>query len=571
MSSAVEEQETLALAWGKFESLSARLSRYLKTSEAEFGQLIQALDACWTLVENVRKATAGLAELAASASATQNALRDSLRGGCAVLRASLQQIRVVSRHLASATQEAAGILRTSNHIEQNLAPLKYIAFHFRLQGAGLSSENNAAVMNLYAEMLRVVDAIKRAGDSQQRTLVSILDKLTAATQLIEQASASYSSRATESEAMVERNLALLLEVPSDLLRMQNKADALASVAANGVREAVKALQGHDSIRQRLEHVLAALDAVRQHQGNESGHALLLQRHQAKSVQELIVKTGSRIERELNNVIGCAQGVAGNGEALGSEDEEVKKFERAADGLTLLNSKVAELLAGEAKIGAFVLERLVPIRELLRARSGELEAPARSMKRVALNVLISAEKIPSVPGIAVLGEWTSETAGYVLQLQAELNEHFAQLSATLQAQGAVIEADIHEVDVCRGDVADHRSDGAFRNSRRRAYDEVNRLTQEATQLQQKTEGLVQSLRFVDEGTGLLEDLEGTIDVLLTLYPESATPFDLDAASAGYTMQEQHDAHALMSGKVAQTVGRLTEPGEGQDLGANVELF
>ena len=571
MSLAVEEPETLAQAWEKFEDLSSRLSRYLATSEAEFGQLIQALDACWTLVETVRKATAGLAELTESASATQNALRDSLRGGCSVLRQSLQQVQAVSRQLASASQETAGILRTANHIEQNLAPLKYIAFHFRLQGSGLSSENNAAVMNLYAEMLGVVDAMKRAGDSQQRTLVSILDKLTAATQLIEQTSASYSSRATESEAMVERNLALLLEVPRDLLRVQNKADALASVAANGVREAVKALQGHDAIRQRLEHVLATLAAVRQHRGDEPGHALLLQRHQAKSVQELIVKTGGCIERELNSVIGCAQGVAGDGEAHGSEDEEVEKFELAADGLALLNTKVAELLAGEAEIGAFVLERIVPIRELLRARSGELEAPARSMKRVALNVLISAEKIPSVPGIAVLGEWTSETAGYVLKLQAELNDHFAQLGATLQAQGAAIESDVHEVDLCRSGIAAYRSDGVFRNTRRRAYDEVNRLTQQPAHLRQQTEGLVQSLRFVDEGRGLLEDLDVTIDCLLTLYPKSETPFDLDAASAGYTMQEQHDAHALISGGVAQTAGRLTEPAEGQDLGANVELF
>jgi hypothetical protein len=39
-----------------------------------------------------------------------------------------------------------------------------------------------------------------------------------------------------------------------------------------------------------------------------------------------------------------------------------------------------------------------------------------------------------------------------------------------------------------------------------------------------------------------------------------------------MQEQHDVHAMVVGGVAKNAcARLTEPAEGQDYGANVELF
>jgi BRCT domain type II-containing protein len=50
----------------------------LKTSEEEFASLIQALDACWSMAENVQKATARLSEFTDAASANQNVLRESL-------------------------------------------------------------------------------------------------------------------------------------------------------------------------------------------------------------------------------------------------------------------------------------------------------------------------------------------------------------------------------------------------------------------------------------------------------------------------------------------------------------
>jgi hypothetical protein len=102
-------------------------------------------------------------------------------------------------------------------------------------------------------------------------------------------------------------------------------------------------------------------------------------------------------------------------------------------------------------------------------------------------------------------------------------------------------------------------------------EVTRLGQEARQLQETTETLVQSLKFVHEGTELLGELERIIGLLLTLYPKSGKPFDLQAAAAGYTMWEQHEAHAMVSGETNDAHGRLTAPAAGENYGDNVELF
>jgi len=570
-----EGQESLSAAWMKFEGLHTRLLCYLKTSEEEFGSLIQALDACWKMAENVQNKTVQLSEHTAAASGSQNIVRQSMLEGCAVFRKSLQQIQDVSRRLASSAQETTALLAISNDLQKSLVPLKYIAFHFRLEGSRLPSEDSAFAETLYEDMRGVVGYMKQAGDSQERTLMTVLNKLSAATLSVERTSASYALQATESEEKIAHNLDLLSIVPRDLLRVQNQASALGTVLANGIREAVKALQGHDAIRQRLEHILGALahlhESKNKDQEDEPGHALLLQRQQAKGLLELIVNTGSRIERELNSVIGCAQGIAGDGSTGSSSHDEVSKFEEAVDRLASLSAEVAGLLAGEEKMGNFVVTQIDPICELLSANSHELEVVARSLKRLALNVLIDAEKMPSARGISVLGLWTSETAEDILKLARGQNDQFAQLGATLQSQGAAAAADVQEVESCRRSLLTQHAGDSLRNSRRIECDVVTRLSQEAAQLREKTEALVQSLKFVDEGRELLGDLDVTIDFLLTLYPKSDKPFDLDSASAGYTMQEQHDVHAMVSGGEAKRGPRLPEPAEGQEYGANVELF
>jgi hypothetical protein len=209
--------------------------------------------------------------------------------------------------------------------------------------------------------------------------------------------------------------------------------------------------------------------------------------------------------------------------------------------------------------------------MLSANSRELEVVARSMKRLALNVLVDANKIPSARGLGVLGVWTSEVSDDVLKLASDQNDQFAQLGTTLQSQASEIVADVQKVESCRAALMAQTVTDSLRNSRRTEYAVVSRLCQEAVQLQHKTEALLRSLKFVDEARGLLDDLDVTIELLLTLYPKSDKPFDLDAASAGYTMQEQHDVHALVSGLEAETGAPLTKPAEGQEYGANVELF
>ncbi len=576
-----EGRESLSSAWAKYERLNTSLVRYLNTSEAEFASLIQALDACWSMAENVQKATAELKEHTAASGDSQNAIRESMLEGCAVFKKFLLEIQEVRRQLADTAHQTGALLGTARHLQENIAPLTHIAFHFRLEASRLSPKDSSSVVKAYEEMKQVVGFMTEADHSQRSALLTILGKLSAATRSVEQTCASYALQAAESEQKVVRHLDLISIVPRSLLRVQNKASALGTVLATSIGEAVKALQGHDAIRQRLEHILHSLAAVRKGNDNdnnkpenkqdEPGHALLLQRQQAKCLLEMIVNTGSRIERELNSVIGCAQGIAGDGATGASSDDQLEGFEEAVDRLASLGAEVAALLAGEAKMGNFVVTQIDPVREMLNANSRELEVVARSMKRLALNVLVDAYKIPSARGLGVLGVWTSEVSDDVLKLATDQNEQFAQLGATLQSLAGVIVAEVQKVESCRGALMAETATDSLRSSRRTEHVVVSRLCQESVQLQKKTETLLQSLKFVDEGIELLGDLDAILGLLLTLYPKSEKPFDLKAASAGYTMQEQHDAHAIVSGGEAGNGARLTEPAEGQDYGANVELF
>jgi hypothetical protein len=235
--------------------------------------------------------------------------------------------------------------------------------------------------------------------------------------------------------------------------------------------------------------------------------------------------------------------------------------------------VAELLSGEVEMGDFVLAQIEPIRGLLSAKSNELEALARSMKRLALNVQIGASQMPGARGIDVLGGWTSEAAGRVLRLAKSLNGQFTVLGETLQAQSAAIQGDLETVVACR-DGLRVKPDEALRHSRRDGFLEVGRLAAEARGLQQKTALLLQSLHFVDEGTVLLHELDAGLELLLTLYPKPERALNYEAAAAGYTMQAQHTIHARANGEAGKAMpafARLAAVPEGEDYGDNVELF
>jgi hypothetical protein len=216
------EPASLSSAWANYEQLNTSLVRYLNSSEAEFASLIQALDACWSMAENVQKATAQLSEHTAAASGSQNVIRESMLEGCAVFKKFLLEIQEVRLQLASTAHQTGGLLGTARHLQENIAPLTHIAFHFRLEASRLSPQDSASVVKAYEEIKQVVGFMTEAVDSQQSALLTILGKLSSATRLVEQTCASYALQAAESEQKVVRQLDLLSIVPSSLLRVQNK-------------------------------------------------------------------------------------------------------------------------------------------------------------------------------------------------------------------------------------------------------------------------------------------------------------------------------------------------------------
>jgi hypothetical protein len=572
----VAAQASLAATWTRFEQLSARLTRYLGTSEGEFAHLIGALDECWSMAESVQKANAHLAGLSTAESDSESlAIRNSMLDGCRVFREFLEQIKVVGHELDLISQETKGVLRTSNLLLEDLVPLTHIAFHLRLESCRLAPEYAASVMKGHEEMVEVLGAMKQAGECQENTLTVIFDKLSEAARTVERALTSYAHEAAASEARIHHHLELLL--PLDVAESRRKAAALYTAIAASITEAVKVLQGHDAIRQRMEHILKSLAGVRENTLIEPGHTLLLERQQAKNVLEMIITTGSRIKVELNAVIASAQGLAGDIVSRAAAENEVDKFEQAVDQLSSLSSGVARLLAGEMTIGRLVLTQVDPIGELLHRDSAGLEALARSMKRLkklALNVLVSADKMPSAQGIRVLSAWTSEAAERSLKLAKALDQQFVQLDTTLQSKSAAIVADVRTVESSRRGLLMPRSDDNLRKSRRIEYQEIRCLNDKAAALQERTVDLLQSLRFVDEGSRLLDSLDDILGSLLTLYPKPEKPLDMRAYAVGYTMKEQHAVRDSVFGGEEQpqkTHGRLTEPAEGEDYGANVELF
>jgi len=175
-------------------------------------------------------------------------------------------------------------------------------------------------------------------------------------------------------------------------------------------------------------------------------------------------------------------------------------------------------------------------------------------------------------IDVLGAKTSEQADAVLGLATALNKQFTQVGVQLRTEIATSKADVELACASRSSLIAERPDTAIRASRRLGNDEVVSLGTRSQELQQETAALVETLTFAQEGSDLLEQLDGILETLINLYPKSEGSLDMHSLTDGYTMREQHEVHAAISG-LEMTTGyaRLSETENGEDYGDNVELF
>lgn len=572
MSLLTEQPESFAPEWARYNSVMARLATYMKTSEQEFAALIEALDTCWGLADNMMEANQRLSVLTiAGGGAESDAVRDSILRACDAFRGFLEGLNEVSQGLAVSARAARGLLGSANRLQEFRDPLRYISFFFRLEGARLEDEHNASLAKVSEEMQAVAKSLTRSGDAQQVTLGAIHEKLMSASLSVDSESATFSLWASEAEVNIQRALDQFIEIPPDLLAAQQRAAALGSQVTHGIQEAAKALQGHDSISQRLQHIVTSLDAVRDGECSGPGPVLYLQRLQTRDVLDRIVAVGASIEKDLRVVIEAASGIAGDKTAP-SHVPVATDFEIAVDRIAALRGEIDQLMTREIHIGRLVVGHIVPISELLSARGGELEILARSMKMLALNVLIGAGQMSESGVVAALGAYTSEAAGKVLEISKQLNEEFAELGTALRARTQTIGSDIQVIEASLHELLNDRSEDVFRTSRKSAYNEMGRLRIEASGLSVRTEDLLKSLKFVDEGRELFSELDAILASLLASYPDAEQESENAAAGTGYVMQAQHDVHLVASGGVASTVfARITEAALGDDYGDNVELF
>jgi hypothetical protein len=565
----METTAALALEWARFDNLDREIAAYLKTSETEFARLIQALDGCWQTAEEVVASSKAIGALIESATGSESAeIREAMAEGCEVFTGFLDFIRGVSQSLARLSQKTRGLLEASGERQEILTPLKHIAFHFRLEGSRLSAGENASLLKIAQEIHGVLTSMKEAGDSQERAMTAVEAELTASNRSVEKVSACFIGRISESGKAIERVFSVLSNVPEGVREFASHTTALGERLGVNLGEAVKVLQGQDAIRQRLENVLQAMGKLRERAPDaaEPAHIVRLQREQARHVLAMIRETRTGIERELNAVIDSARSIAAEGTGSPGGGTQMKDFIEAVDHMASLVFDVTGLLSGEYTFGAFVLMQVEPIGAILNTRSGEIEALARAMKRLALNVLVNAESTHDAKAINVLGNWTSEVAESVLALTTKLNGRYVALAEELQAQVAEIRAKVSLVESAHA-AAEARWPEESQPAV--AYEEFCRLGREAREIRRTTEELVRSLRFADEGRDLLERFDAICASLLTLYPKPTRPFDAEAE--GYTMREQHQIHAAVFGGAEISGYERLGDGGGAEYGENVELF
>lgn len=377
-----------------------------------------------------------------------------------------------------------------------------------------------------------------------------------------------------------------------------RAREVASAVASEIASVVSSMQFHDITRQQVEHVVEALENLKQHictkpneQNDETCKAMISEtgdvcelqaaqtRHAADQLAQAtlaildsinsISAQQSQISHELQMVL-LGDNSSGDGSVLSAMQRDMRDvitiLNRCADADQQLADAMSEVATTTAQISGFV---------------SDIEAVGSEINLIALNAQIKAAHTgPEGAALGVLAE-------AIKRLSLDAVVQTEEVSATLREINAIT------VEISQEGIEEQRSLEQVNIMEQEAGQIINRLgtitktlqerlvslTTNATGLSEEIEALTSSIHVHEEATHLANEAENVLEQIYQearkLVPASAEfSSNLKHMEQRYTMENERLIHEMMAARHGAAISISNTKAEStgsSGFGDNVDLF
>ncbi len=494
-------------------------------------------------------------------------LEQALRGldaaetdGAALVQRLQQQHDAIARVIAEGSQ-----------LERAFAPLKIIDTLFRIEAATLPPETQTAFAALTEEIAQldrhVRETFARNFDALAVTrgaIGAVVGRLTAQRQAVEAMAAAQRREMFHSLAAVQQEMAALRHRDQRARELVERLET----SANG---AVMALQYQDITRQKLEHVLEAVEEIRPARGDAVtppatrapiAHLCELQSRQLRGIQADLDQALGGLRTSMDHV---------------ARDIHVLQAETAREGSGVLGAQVAATID---VLRAMLAQMEQPIDEVA-TNAGDIASALRSfggittdlgatirdltwaIRLIALNAQVQAAQVSRCDGLEILARNTylvsEETSGLAERIGTELVQ-LAQRLDELVAAAVALE----------GQTRANRTHHAAALS-----DLGPRLQEQQASVRSALEAFDQGLAEASErarslaGGGVLAHLDrepllrlgAAFEALAAVSPRGKAGGigqELQSLRANYTMESEREVHAALIHDLQASSARPRSP-------------
>ena len=495
-----------------------------------------------------------------------------------------EQAKDCGERLAGLAIVARAVYTPVADLQSSLRALRVMNIMTRVESARLGDQA-AGFESLARRADEMADGIQRKSAEILAAAGELGSLLGGAAQTLGDMSRSQQAGLVRLSGECSAGIAALRGAHERASQMEDSARAACRGVAGGIANLVVALQSHDSTRQRLEHVQAALNDLTASQGGDACMAVELQAAQLHEAREAFLTDFGQIVAGLDQLAAQATAAARQAREFG-----------APGGATEIAAGAVEQRFAEARVrvAAWIASRRTvaeaagKVERKCADMAGfvcEIEAAGAQMLWVALNAEIQAARLSAsgrvmeavAQGIRRVAQTACTGAAGAGHALRGVEGKAAELTAALGAGSG-------SVSLGAGEVVG-RIDGIMAQLAAQT-DARGRLLESLAQSGERMAAEITALRrSIAADRVMKETVAECLDMLASARPRSTRRVEearserwLRKAETGYAMRAERDVHAAFS---AAAVSRLPAPsnetsGEGgalagSEFGANVELF
>lgn len=335
-------------------------------------------------------------------------------------------------------QQTGEMLASQRSMKSLLAPLAYVEVLFKIESANLSEENR----DTFTSVAREIGHLRRLVDENFQENTQRL-ALTHAT--LREVREHYEKDMQVHAGLVEkvrvRVDSSISQLDRDLVRntqMDSQTQQLAMELRKRVGDVVTALQMHDIVRQKndhLEHLLEGMESARM----VSPKVLSLARNQLSLVLSEVRRGAVQIDSGLHAVIDQAEQI----ERRSVEESGFDGMVASADGMVQMildtMSETRVLLEDTNRLVDRSFTAARPAGEVLQSVSAAVGELSVQMRLIALNAQIRSAQITEDTGLSTLAAHTAKISTEIIHVSSQMAADIDGLRAATSSLFEILES------------------------------------------------------------------------------------------------------------------------------------